>query len=268
MNQRRQAASREYERRGRYFYRNASWLMLFQSVDQFATINDLVVAAHGRQEVARAALQELADIYAVAACFYERVRELPPFVRLQWVDVLGAAPGPVDLRDLSILPDWPHVERLQRRDLQQLVGWLYEQVDAEQEVAVGFIHDLVRATVMLASHSPVNQVLTAEVLERRAIVTGSHLDLVADARRLRVGLHVMLYEDGRSSPAARGLVEDLSDGIATVRITCTRQGESAVVARAEISEPARSAPVALGTGRLESIGVATSLRGKGRCACG
>lgn len=220
-------------------YPRLNWNGLLPLAEELATVNDLLLARHGRADVARLAAEELSSLARVAGCLFERFRRVPPFLRLQWAEGFGERDEPADFRDLGILPDWGEVDRRERRDLQALVDWLYSRVlgpDATQ-----FVSELVRVALLLASHAPMNGILEAAVIERQPVGAGARLSLRLAPERARVGMYVLLYESGRAGePAARGVVDDLGNGVVSVQIVATQGRRAVVPLRAEVLEPERA----------------------------
>lgn len=240
-------------------YLRFSWLALQLELLPVATLNDLVLTSHGRQEVSDRLARHLNDINRVVACLFEHLRQVPPFVRLQWVELLSEIQGSVAMRQLSRLPDWETIDPSDQRDLQRFVDWLYQQLASEIPEARSFMDDLVRVTILLASHAPVHQTLAAPPVNVRPVVAGGVLELSLDAERTRVGMQVLLYETEGPVPAvAQGVVEDLSDGVARVRVALTENDRSVVPVRAQLVEPDRSPGVALATGEQVGVGKVSS----------
>jgi len=233
-----------------------SWGGLLSELRPVATVNDLILTAHGRQEVSDQLSRHLDDFNRVTACLFERMRQVRPVLRFVWSEILEEATTPVDLRTLSVLPDWQLVEPSEQRNMQALVDWLYAQLAPGREDAVRFMHDLVRMTILLTAHAPVNQNLSAIPVNVRPVVAGAVLEIAIESERVRVGMHVQLFESaGPVPPAAQGLVEDLAQGVATVRISTTESDRSVLPVRAEVIEPDRNPQVQLATGGLASFGV-------------
>jgi hypothetical protein len=237
-----------------YYYLRFSWWGLIPELAQLATINDLLLTNHGRQDVTTRAAAHLNDIYRVAACVYDRLRRVPPFARLEWLEVLKQAPGAVDLRQLAVLPDWVSVAPRDRLELQALVDWLYRQVRPENSAALQFMHDLLRVVILLSSHPPVNQILLADARAPRPVSEGGSVEFSLDAKRVRIGMLALLYESrGVAAPVGRGLVEDLSDGVVAVRVLGTQERRSILPVRAELIEPDSVPGVSLATGDRASL---------------
>ena len=241
------------------FFLRFSWIGLIPALLPIATLNDLILTTHGRQEVSNQIARHLDDINRVVACFFEHLRRVTPFTRLQWMEQLSQAQTPVDLRQLSVLPDWETVDPSEQRGMQGFVNWLYQQIRVEQPDAVQFMHDLVRMTILLASHGPINQALAARPVNVRAVSAGGVIEIGIEAERIRVGMQVLLFEADAAVPAVgQGVIEDLSQGVATVRVARTESDRSILPVRAQLVEQDRNPGVELATGVVASIGVVGS----------
>jgi hypothetical protein len=185
-----------------------SWQRVRDLVVDTVSLGDLVEGAHGRADVAQAAARELHDIGQVATCLYALFGEVLPATRLLWAERLSQYDAPVSLRNLASLPRWAEIEYRARRSMQELVDWLFGRVDVAQPQAVALIGDLIRVCVLLASHAPIDQIITGHVPKPATVSPGGRIDLRAlDPARLRVGMDVLLYRD--QQVIARGVVDDL-----------------------------------------------------------
>jgi hypothetical protein len=242
-------------------HRQLSWNQLLVLAEQLATVNDLLLARHGRQDVANKMADELTNVYRVSASLFEHFRRVPPIIRLAWVEALSENDAQVDLRNLSVLPSWGQVHRVARGEMQSLVDWLYGRVDERHLDALSFMNDLVRVTLLLSSHAPVNRILGAQVLEPRPVSQGGRINLRLDPLTVRVGMHVLLYDAlERGRVVARGVIEDLGEGVAAVQVVSTEQRQAVTPLRAEVAEPARTPRVRLHDGNEVSVGFAVTPR--------
>lgn len=240
-------------------FRRFSWFGLVGELRPLVTLNDLLLTSHGRQEVSDSIARHLDDINRVVACLFEHLRRVTPFTRLQWMEQLREKPAPEDLRVLSVLPDWETVDPSEARDMQSFVNWLYQQIVAEQPLALQFMHDLVKMTILLASHAPINQSFVARPINVRPINAGGVIEIGIEAERLRVGMHVLLFEAEGSVPAVgQGVIEDLSQGVATVRVARTENDRTVVPVRAQVVEQDRNPGVELATGASSGFGMVSA----------
>jgi hypothetical protein len=186
------------------------------------SLGDLIEAGHGRSDVAQQATRELDNIARVAGCLYSAFGEVLPSIRLNWAERLSQYDEPVNLRNLANLPRWGEIEYLDRREMQSLVDWLYQRVDARQSEAVAIMSDLVRVCILLASHAPVKQIIAGHVSEPTTAQEGGLVRLAVDPGKVRVGMAVTMYAG--SQVVAQGVVEDLTAGQAAARVVKTLAG--------------------------------------------
>jgi hypothetical protein len=104
------------------------------------------------------------------------------------------------------------------------------------------MNDLVRTCLLVASHSPVNQILSGHVQQDTPVQPGGRVKVVTPAVGVRVGMHVLLYKG--ADVVARGVVEDLTAGVAAARIIHAETSETlAQGARVQFTEaPAAPTP--------------------------
>jgi hypothetical protein len=197
-----------------------TWRQVRDAAADLSSLDDLVASGHGASEVARRALEELDDIGQVAACLHAGFAAVRPALRLQWAEILSVYDDPIDLRSLARLPSWGEIEIVERRALQGLVDWLYSAVDPGVAGAVALMSDLVRVCVLLASHAPVGQLITARVAQAAPLQLGGRLALKLDLPQARVGMQVLLYDRADASRVvARAVIDDLHAGGAAARVT-------------------------------------------------
>ncbi|NTX06642.1 hypothetical protein [Myxococcus sp. CA040A] len=220
-----------------------TWLELRQNAREQLSLGDLIDTAHGRSDVGRDASTELEDMAKVATGLYQRFGEVLPALRLEWAERMSQYDTPVDLRDLSRLPGWSTVDVVERRALQQLTDWLYQRVVATEPEAVSLISDLVRGCMLLASHAPVNELLSGHVSRPTEARVGGSIELAVDPSRVRVGMHVTIRSEQRTVQA---VVVDLSASSVRARVVLT----SAPVVTLQVKTSAYFSEPARGTGAL------------------
>ncbi len=192
-----------------------SWLELQQSAHAQLSLDDLIDMSHGRADVGNEATTELEHISKVATGLYQRFGEVLPVIRLEWAEQMSQYDAPVDLQDLSHLPNWDQIDVTDRREMQMLVDWLFQRVESSLPEAVSLMNDLVRLCMLLASHAPVNELLSGHVSKPTVAKVGGTLELAVDPSRVRVGMHVRITAGDQ---VVEAVVEDLSTGIARARV--------------------------------------------------
>jgi hypothetical protein len=132
-----------------------------------------------------------------------------PALRLAWADTLSEFDEAPSLRNLGSLARWSEIDSVDRRQMQAYVDWLFGQVEPGQPQAVALINDVVRMCLLLASHAPVDRIISGRLARPiTGVSPGIRIPLtVLDPRRLRVGMQAVLYR--ADTVVARAVVEDL-----------------------------------------------------------
>lgn len=209
-----------------------SWRQLRDQSEVILSLADLLNGSHGRTDISQQAAKHLDDITHVATCLYADFGEVLPVIRLEWAERLSQYDAPVNLRNLAGLPRWGEIPLLQRREIQTLVDWLYQQANSGQGGAIALINDLVRVCILLASHAPVNQIIAGRLSRQTTVNLGGRIDLTVDPNAVRVGMHVLMY--AANQVVARGVVEDLSVGQASARIIQTTAANLQLAANSRV----------------------------------
>jgi hypothetical protein len=196
------------------------------------SLGDLRDAPHGRSDVINEATAELDNIAHVAGCLYESFGAVLPRLRLEWAERLSQYDEEVSLRNLANLPRWGEIEYLDRRDMQGLVDWLYSRMDANEREAISMCDDLVRVAILLASHAPVNEIIAGNVKEATTVQLGSNLILNVDLTKVSIGMGVFVYKG--ADVVAHAVVEDLSAGVASAKITKTHAAKVSIEKNAAV----------------------------------
>ena len=199
-----------------------SWRQSRQEAEKILTLGDLLDGNHRRPELSNQAATLLDQLSRVATCLYARFAAVKPVLRLDWAERLSQFDEPVNLRALSNLPRWGEIEVQDRRELQSLVDWLFQQFSSMQTEAIYFGSDLVRLSLLLACHAPVNQIISGRVLKSTTVQPDGRLQISMDPLQVRIGMSVLVYSNS-NTVVARGIVDDLNGGLATAKITQTTQ---------------------------------------------
>lgn len=200
---------------------SASWQGIRQQAEAVVSFADLAEGGHGRADVARAAAVELDQIRSIVSCLHAEFCVVPPALRLLWADTLSEFDDAPNLRNLASLPRFAEMAFADRRQLQAYVDWLFDQIEPGQLAAVALVNDVVRMCLLLASHAPIDRIVSGRLAKAVAGVSvGIRLPLaVADASKLRVGMQALLYRNDRL--VARAVVEDLGHGEVSARVVHT-----------------------------------------------
>jgi hypothetical protein len=195
-----------------------SWRELSRRAEEVLTLGHLI--QHGPAHLATAASAELGGLFKVGACIHRGFSRVNPLLRLIWAERYSQFDEDADFRNLSRLPRWDDVPFVLRRELQLDTDWLYSRVDATLADALALVHDLIRVALLLASHAPVDQLVTGSVAEPTTPSTGGLLKLSVDPRRIYIGMRVVVQQNDPASPAlVHGIVEDIGSGQVSARIT-------------------------------------------------
>ncbi|MCE9670524.1 hypothetical protein LY474_22220 [Myxococcus stipitatus] len=195
-----------------------TWLELQQSAREQLSLGDLIDTAHGRPDVARDATTMLEHMTKVATGLYQRFSEVLPAIRLEWAEQMSQYDAPVDLRDLSRLPRWDELDVTARREMQLLTDWLFARVVSTQTEAVSLVNDMVRVGMLVASHAPVNELLSGHVSKPSEARVGGTLELAVDPERVRVGMQVQIRSGAQTVQA---VVEDITASAVRARVLST-----------------------------------------------
>src|SRR5690606_7638294 len=110
---------------------------------------------------------------------------------------------------LAGLARWGEIDFTERRRLQSLADWLFGQMRAGDVEAEALMNDIVHMTLLLASHAPVDRILSGRLPEPVTARPGIRLPIrVTEPLRLRVGMQALIYQADRV--VARATVEDLA----------------------------------------------------------
>jgi hypothetical protein len=121
-----------------------------------------------------------------------------------------------------------------------MVDWLFGRFDARHGGSQKLANDMVRLCLLLASHAPVHRIVAGHVHRDTPVVRDARVDLKVDLSQVRVGMRVNFFSG--TEVVARGVVEDLSTGLAAARVVEElRSGaQLAAGARVQFLEPDRA----------------------------
>lgn len=193
-----------------------SWVDLRQQAEKQLTLGHLIAA--GPAPLAKAAAEELDNLFVVATCLHENFSTVPGLIRLDWAQRFGQFDDvSVDFRDLSRLPAWSKIDFSLRREMQLHADWIFGRIDQKEPDAVDLINDLIRVALLLASHAPVDQLIVGHPIESEVTPRpGGLIKLAVDPLRIRLGMDVFFKVSETQS--LRATVEDISTGHASVRV--------------------------------------------------
>ena len=194
-----------------------SWLDQRRAAEAHASLGDVMNGRHGQTELARAATAFLAQIEQVATCLHAEFGAVPPATRLRWVERYSQFDSPAPLRSLTALPGYGLLPRDHRRRFQEIVNWLFGRVNEADSDAFNLINDLVRLCLLLASHAPVNQIITGHLPRPTPVRPGVLIPIKPlNPSLVRAGMLFHVWKG--SEVVARGRVEDLHEGEVSARV--------------------------------------------------
>ena len=193
-----------------------SWTAQVGILTNIAAVADLQTSESIHAEIAAAAARSMQQISSVATCLYMRVGQALPIDRLVWAQYLEAHSS-VSLRSLAVLPGWNSQNYTDRQQMQMLVDWLFQQVDATDLNAPTLMNDVVAVAILLASDAPVNEIIAGAVAAKTTPVIGNPIRLTLPSDRVAHGMYVNLYSAGTLT--ARAVVTDLDASGVTAAFT-------------------------------------------------
>lgn len=199
-----------------------SWQESRRQAQQVLSLADLLTAGHLQASLSNDSTERLRTLTRVAACLLARFEAVAPALRLEWAERLSQFDEPVSLRTLTNLPRWGAIAYSDRRELQTLVDWLFQQFHPERADAIAYVNDLVRLCLLLASHAPVHRIITGRVLRPVTVSPGEWVQIGIDPAEVRIGMPVLVTSDA-DAVVAQGIVVDLSGMVASTHITKTSQ---------------------------------------------
>ncbi len=201
------------------------------------SLGDIIDGNHGRMGASKLAAAELEQISQVTVCLYLQLAQALPSIRLDWAERLSQYDAPFNLRNLYSLPRWGEIDYIERNEMQRLVDWLYGRINAVYSDASDMVNDLVRICILLASHAPVNKLISGLVPEPTTVKIGSKINIVADLTRVRIGMNIAMVSGSKT--VARGRVADIVGGRVQAKIISTLTTSTTIEknTRVQIGEP-------------------------------
>ncbi|GAC1658018.1 MAG: hypothetical protein NVS4B13_00250 [Candidatus Elarobacter sp.] len=200
---------------------NRSWSAQIAMLGGVLAVGDLISSSAVHAEIANATSQLIGQISSVAACVYARANLALPADRLAWAEFLRGPGAGVQLRSLAVLPHWNTQPYLDRQQMQLLVDWLFQKIDRANSAALAYMSDVVRTSILLASHAPVNAVIAGAVVARKQPTVGHVIALSLPSQTVSSGMHVQLFSKGVLT--AEAVVSDLDSTSVSATVTRVHQ---------------------------------------------
>ncbi len=208
------------------------WEETRTKTQEVISLADVIDGSHGRMGASKIAVEELEGIENMAICLYQQFATVLPAIRLLWAERLSQFDTPINLRNLYSLPRWNELVFQQRHTLQSLVDHLFLRVDTAYDDAHEMINELVRICMLLASHAPVNQLISGIVEEAVSVKPGSEISITADVSRAHIGMHIAVMANQQM--VASGRVQDIVAGQLKATILQTTKPITPIAAKAMV----------------------------------
>ena len=199
-----------------------TWVDLVQNAETQVSLADLIENSKGSSKLAVKAAAVMENLEDVAVCLNYLVDGLEPAVKLQWANLISIYDEPVDLRYLENLPSFEKIDVITRKDLQNMVDWLFSQVDTGIAQARQTMNDLVRVCILLACHAPVSTIINGYVTAPSTGKVGDIIDISVNQGLVRVGMTATVIT--RQTIAVQGVVTDVGTDAARIKVTGTKDG--------------------------------------------
>jgi hypothetical protein len=194
-----------------------TWVQLVDQAESQISLGDLIARGKGFSKLAVKAAEIVENLEDVAVSLYHLCNELPPVVRLQWANLISIYDRPVDLRHLEALPGFDKLDHTLRRDQQNMVDWLFSQVNTGIDQARQTMNDLVRVCILLASHAPVSTIVKGYVNSPSKGKVGDFIDIVVQQGLVKIGMVATIFTG--ETIGAQGVVTDVGEKAARVKVT-------------------------------------------------
>ncbi len=194
-----------------------TWAQLADSAESQVSLADLMEKGKGFSKLAVSAAEIMENLEDVAVSLYHLCNELEPAVKLQWANLMSIYDKPVDLRHLETLPSFDKLDFIFRRDLQNMVDWLFSQVDVAVDRARETMNDLVRVCILLAGHAPVSAIVKGYVGAPSTGKVGDFIDITVNQGKIKVGMLATVFTG--QAMAVQGVVTDVGENATRVQVT-------------------------------------------------
>jgi hypothetical protein len=228
------------------------WQGARAEAEKVVSLGDLVDGEHGRGAVASQAARVFEEMSRIAGCLHEAFSEVLPSIRLDWAERLSQFDATPQLRNLAGLPRWAELDYPTRRQLQAYVDWLFGQMKTGDSEAAALINDVVHMCLLLASHAPVNRIISGRLPAPVTALPGIRLPIrVSDGLKLRVGMQALVYQGDRV--VARARVDDLASSEVSTTVLHVEGNRLELAAESRVQFVAADSPLAMSSARLASV---------------
>ncbi|MBS0554057.1 MAG: hypothetical protein JSS47_16250, partial [Proteobacteria bacterium] len=215
---------------------------------------DLIDGEHGRGDVAQKAAALFDDVSRIAACLHEGFSSVLPTIRLDWAERMSQFDVAPRLRNLASLPRWGEIAYAERRQLQAATDWLFGQMRPGVAEAESLMNDVVRMCLLLASHAPINRIVSGRLPAPVTAIPGVRIPIrVTEVGKLRIGMQALVYQADRV--VARATVDDVGSVQVAATVIQVEGNRVELAAETRVQFVDAASPVAMSAVRVKSATV-------------
>ncbi len=230
------------------------WQGARAQVEQVVSLGDLIDGEHGRGDVAQKAAALFDDVSRIAACLHEGFSSVLPTIRLDWAERMSQFDVAPRLRNLASLPRWGEIAYAERRQMQAAVDWLFGQLRPGVAEAESLMNDVVRMCLLLASHAPINRIVSGRLPAPVTAIPGVRIPIrVTEVGKLRVGMQALVYQAERV--VARATVDDVGSVQVAATLIQVEGNRVELAAETRVQFLDAASPVAMSAVRVKSATV-------------
>ncbi|MBN8442667.1 MAG: hypothetical protein J0M28_13370 [Thauera sp.] len=227
------------------------WQGARAQAEQIVSLGDLIDGEHGRGDVAQKAAAIFDDISRIAACLHEGFSSVLPSIRLDWAERMSQFDAAPRLRNLAGLPRWGEIDYADRRQMQAAADWLFGQMRTGVVEGEGLMNDVVRMCLLLASHAPINRIVSGRLPAPITAIPGVRLPIrVTEVLKLRVGMQALVYQADRV--VARATVDDVGSTQVAATVIQAEGNRVELAAETRVQFVDAASPVAMSAARIKS----------------
>lgn len=182
-----------------------------------ATLGDMIDGGHGSAKASKLAAEQLEQLRKASESLYASFADTPTTLRLSWAEALLDDNGQANFQALHTLPGWLSIDVDLKREQQGLVDLLYQQVHVDHVEAVAAINRLILVALLIASHAPVSQLISARMVRPIFAQPGVIFDLAMDVDKVRIGMPIIV-QNRPGEISARAIIDDIMNGQVRARI--------------------------------------------------
>ncbi|ATE59884.1 hypothetical protein [Thauera sinica] len=230
------------------------WQGARAQAEEIVSLGDLIDGEHGRGDVAQKAAALFGDVSRIAACLHEGFSSVLPSIRLDWAERMSQFDEAPRLRNLASLPRWGEIDYADRRRMQAAADWLFGQMRAGVAEAESLMNDVVRMCLLLASHAPINRIVSGRLPAPVVAIPGVRIPIrVTEVLKLRVGMQALVYQADRV--VARATVDDVGSAQVAATVIQADGNRVELAAETRVQFVDAASPAAMSAARIKSVAV-------------